>query len=161
MTDTWNRDLLVTIYDWQHKMQVDTFKTNFERMTNEEVIEYIRWNTIALEDELHEALGEIGWKPWAESRHINREAYIGELIDALHFLLNLFIVVDAGPVEIFERYAEKRARNITRQLEGYDGVSGKCQNCHRAMDDVVAHGEQPYSAWFCCKGCAATFAATH
>lgn len=99
-------------------------------------IDFIHWNVTALVDELHELLGEVGWKPWAKSRHINLEAARGELIDALHFIGNLALVLGMDDAaEIMERYHKKHEKNAKRQEEGYDGVSTKCKGCGRALDD--------------------------
>lgn len=98
-------------------------------------IDFIHWNVTALTDELHELLGEVGWKPWAKSRHINIEAARGELIDAYHFMANLSLVLGMDAEEIMRRYHEKHAKNAKRQEEGYDGVSTKCIGCKRALDD--------------------------
>lgn len=98
-------------------------------------IDFINWNVLALEDELHELLGETGWKPWAKSKHINLEAARGEAIDALHFLLNLFLVLGMDADDVLERYLAKRVKNQKRQEESYDGVSTKCPRCKRALDD--------------------------
>lgn len=99
-------------------------------------IDFIHWNVTALTDELHELLGEVGWKPWAKSRHINLEAARGELIDAYHFMANLSLVLGMDANEIMRRYHEKHAKNAKRQEEGYDGVSTKCLGCKRALDDA-------------------------
>lgn len=111
-------------------------------------LEWIRWNILALEDELHEALAEVGWKPWAKSKHINRHAFVSELVDAFHFLMNLMLVVDCSADEFLEKYFEKRGLNAKRQADGYDGVSGKCGSCKRALDDVNVHcTDTVCSAW--------------
>ncbi len=100
-------------------------------------IDFIHWNVTAATDELHELLGEIGWKPWAKSRHINLEAARGELVDAIHFILNLALVLGLdNAAEIIERYRAKHEKNAKRQQEGYDGVSTKCLGCKRALDDA-------------------------
>lgn len=111
---------LETIFAMQHALQVSKFKDP-HTMTRAEAIEFIRWNVLALDDELHEALQEVGWKPWASTQHINRDEYVGELIDALHFLVNLFLVVGATPAEVLERYTHKNAKNHKRQENGYTG----------------------------------------
>lgn len=121
--------------DTQFNAQLDHHGMNFKTLTDEERIEAVRWNMLALQDELHEALAEVGWKPWATSRHINREAYIAELVDAWHFFMNLLLLVDATEVELRRGYFDKRHRNNKRQAEGYDGVSDKCRVCGRALDD--------------------------
>ena len=99
-------------------------------------IDFLHWNVTALTDELHELLGEIGWKPWAKSRHINLEEARGEAIDAMHFLANIFLVLGLNDAEeIMRRYHLKHEKNAKRQEEGYDGVSTKCPGCKRALDD--------------------------
>lgn len=128
-------DALITMFERQRYMQEGVYGYDYSAMTNGERVIFIKDMVLALEDELHEALGEVGWKPWATSRHVNREAYVGELVDALHFLLNLCLVVGVTADELFEKYMAKSRTNIRRQEAGYDGVDGKCPMCRRAYDD--------------------------
>lgn len=115
-------------------------------------LEFIKTNVLAATDELHEALGETGWKPWATSKHINVDAYKAELIDAWHFFMNLCIVVDMTPEELYQGYLAKREKNIKRQQEGYDGVSTKCSECGRALDDdaVLCQEDPAHPGFFIC-----------
>src|SRR3546814_20347518 len=62
---------------------------DYSRMDTPALVEYIQNQVLALLDEGHEALNEVGWKPWASSRHVNREAFDGALVDILCFLVNL------------------------------------------------------------------------
>ena len=134
----------------QKVAQETTYDTIFDDMLEGERIEFIKWNVLALTDELHEALAEVGWKPWASSRHIKREAYVGELVDAWHFLMNLFLVVGVDADELYDRYVEKRQRNDARMVQGYDGVTGKCPVCRRALDDSKASAAyHPYCSMDC------------
>lgn len=121
----------------QLELQKKSFKLDPTELSDEKKMDFIRWNVLALEDELHEALAETGWKPWATTQHINRDAYVSELVDAFHFLMNLMLIVDCNADEFLTKYAEKRKLNIKRQEDGYDGVTGKCSNCKRALDDVA------------------------
>lgn len=98
-------------------------------------IQYIKDMILACTDELHEALAEVGWKPWATSRHINREAYVGELLDAWQFLMNLFQVAHVTPEELARLLYQKHLVNWRRIREEYDGVTTKCKVCRRALDD--------------------------
>lgn len=119
----------------QRELQEKSYDVDFGEMTTEERIEFITWNVLALTDELHEALAETGWKPWATSRHINEDAFKSELIDAFHFMGNLFLAAGMSADEVMRRYRQKRALNAKRQTDGYDGVTTKCPVCKRALDD--------------------------
>ena len=128
--------MLHLIFDRQLKLQKESFGVDPDDLSDEERIEFIKNMVLAATDELHEALNEVGWKPWASSRHINRDAYVGELIDVMHFLVNLFLAVGATADEVETRYQMKADKNARRQLEGYDGVANKCPDCRRAYDDI-------------------------
>ena len=127
--------MLKLIFHKQRELQTSSYGVDPSTLDGEDRRRYIVDMTTALTDELHEALAETGWKPWATSRHFNRSAYLDELIDALHFLINLMLVAGTDADEITRRYLEKNARNAARQQAGYDGVTGKCANCGRALDD--------------------------
>lgn len=113
------------------------------KLSDEERVEYIRDNILACLDELHEALGEVGWKPWATSRHLNRDAFLHELVDAQLFLHNAMLAVlkegdSASKLqdEVDSLVLARIHRAMERQQNGYDGVTGKCPHCHRSLDDV-------------------------
>lgn len=98
---------------------------------------YLREMVLACTDELHEALTETGWKTWASTDHIHRDAYLAELIDAWQFLMNLFSLVNATATEIEHKLEIKHAINWARHRSGTYAANGegKCPNCKRAMDD--------------------------
>ncbi len=95
----------------------------------------MRLNVLALENEPHEALAETGWKPWATSNHINVERFHGELVDAWHFFMNLMLHSGMTAETLTTLYYAKREINITRQNNGYTGVTEKCPGCKAAYDD--------------------------
>lgn len=124
------------------RAQDDLQKTlghDLQTMTVDERIDYIKEMTLAQFSEMNESLGEVGWKSWATSRHINTEAYLGELIDEFHFWMNRVLAIGMSPedlaVAVTSRYMTKRETNIRRHEEGYDGVSGKCAGCGRDLND--------------------------
>lgn len=125
----------------QDELQRETFGYRFESMTDAERMEYVRWNVLALQDELHEALQETGWKPWASSDHLNLEAYVGELVDAFHFFMNMLLVTGVRPEQLAQRFTEmylaKWQRNVERQSEGYTGVKEKCPACGRDLTETT------------------------
>jgi hypothetical protein len=124
----------------QEELQRVTFGFKFDEMTDEQRMEYVRWNMLALTDELHEAMQETGWKPWATSNHLNVEPYLGELVDALHFFLNLLLVTGVRPEELAQKFTEvylaKWQRNVERQAEGYTGIKEKCPQCARDLSET-------------------------
>ena len=97
----------------------------------------IRDNMLALHDELHEALGEVGWKPWATDRRVNREAFISEMADAYHFFLNLLLLINCSGDEFDQAWRRKNEKNWYRYKNAdYDGVSTKCPVCARDVNDA-------------------------
>lgn len=159
---TGNPDKLDKMLERQRALQEESMSIDFKTMSDEDRIAYIKEQVLALEDELHEMLGEMGWKSWATSRHINTNAAFGELIDAWHFLMNIAIAIlpgDMHPYVVADRFEDwydaKRQKNAKRQADGYDGVSTKCPQCGRALDDhgaidtEVRDGEE----WHLCAGC--------
>jgi phosphoribosyl-ATP pyrophosphohydrolase len=127
-------DLTTGWYE-QYRLQEAMNGTHPSRLDTEDAIAYIRNMVLAAEDELHEALQEVGWKPWASSKHINRDGFVSELVDTWQFLMNLAQVVGVTPDEFASKLEAKHRINWQR-LKGYDGVSDKCTNCHRAFDDT-------------------------
>lgn len=121
--------------DDQIKLQREVFGIDLVGCSSEQRMQYIRENVLALIDELMEALNEAGWKPWASSNHLNEGAWASELVDAWHFFMNLMALGGMTMEDLERGYYQKRAKNIRRQREGYDGVSTKCPQCKRAYDD--------------------------
>ena len=134
-------DMLVA----QLKLQRESFNVDPTAMTDEERMEFLRWNVLALIPELNEMLKETGWKPWASSNHINHELAMKEMVDAWHFFMNILLTISGvevhsdsdGQMELetlaqwfADRYMEKKQVNADRQAEGYTGTD-KCPKCHR------------------------------
>jgi hypothetical protein len=140
----------------QRELQERTYGFNFIDMKQAEWIQYIRDQHQALGMELSEVLDEVDWKPWTTNERppINRDAFVGELIDVIHFWLNMLFPVCAKMTpteiadEVFTRFAMKNRVNAERQANGYDGVSTKCGGCGRALDDIAVRctreGDQGY-----------------
>ena len=147
-------DIFEKMMTLQEQLQVESFGYNFQRMLPAERVQYVKDMKLAIESELQEALDETGWKPWATRRDINRDAYLAELVDVLHFLMNMMLVLGDDPAElareVFTLYCRKNKINERRQREGYDGVSTKCGHCARALDDPAVgcwkKGDQGYCA---------------
>lgn len=129
----------------QTDLQTETYGYDFFKMSRADAIRYLRDQHQAITVEVSELLNEVDWKPWTDGSRLayDRDALVGELIDVLHFWLNMWIAVSSrhSPQEIadeiFTRFAIKNRTNAQRKADGYDGVSTKCPLCRRALDDVA------------------------
>ena len=82
----------------------------------ENVSQYIREIALCLEDELHEALAHVHWKPWKTSRGFkDREKYRVELADVLHFVLDLYLAAGLTGSDIYADYLAKHQENLKRR----------------------------------------------
>ena len=102
-------------------------------------IEYMRWNMLAIDDELAEMRQAMSWKPWQhDDPYLDREELVKEAVDVLHFVANIICAAGATDEELDEIYLAKMQKNRARQRAGYKvreaGV--KCGVCLRALDEV-------------------------
>lgn len=141
---------------------------NPQTLTGDAMADFMRWNAFALEDEIHEAMAEVGWKPWATHRGIAEEAFLGEMVDAFHFFMNMLLCALPDSPEVIAQkfgvaYRNKNHVNAQRQQEGYTGTD-KCPGCHRDLKDtartmanwqvvVDVPGDQQKLEVWCSKGC--------
>ena len=148
--------MLQRMLQLQEQLQVDTYGFNFQRMLPNNRVQYIKDMQQAAIMELGEALNEVDWKTWVPTSRINRDAYVGELVDVLHFIMNMLLALGDTPEdlaqEIFTRYCLKNHINERRQREGYDGVSTKCGHCGRALDDPAVKCKRWGDQGWCATG---------
>jgi hypothetical protein len=121
-----------TFSDWLSStalLQMEAYGKDPGLLVNNDITEFndaegnifFAWNSFAMMAEVVEMADEVGWKPWATSRHINRERVIEEAVDAMHFLGNILRMVRCTGGELTEAYKAKQEKNLQRQQEGYDG----------------------------------------
>jgi dimeric dUTPase (all-alpha-NTP-PPase superfamily) len=122
-------DMLEQIMARQLQLQVESFLVNPQELEGEERDNYVMAMALALNVEVGEALQEISWKPWATGEWFNRDAFLLELIDALHFWINLVLVATDDPQDVIDVYMRKAQINVERQAAGYTGE--KCPSCGR------------------------------
>lgn len=92
----------------------------FYSLPPEDWEEKVKEALLALVVETIEVLNELNWKPWKkEKKKVNKEKLKEEVVDCLHFLLEIIILIGMTEEEIIERYFEKRKRNIERVRGGY------------------------------------------
>lgn len=149
----------VLFNQWLEKtkqLQVDVYGANYSEFHSDvpedlnKLIEYIRWNMLAIDDELAEVRKAISWKPWQhDDPYADRKEIIKECVDVLHFVANILCAAGATDEELDAEYLAKMQKNADRQRNGYrvldPGV--KCVKCARALDDydssVCADAECP------------------
>jgi dimeric dUTPase (all-alpha-NTP-PPase superfamily) len=115
-------DALSIMFDTQREMQIQSFGADPAELVGEERKRFVTAMALAINTEVAEAMQEIAWKPWAKTDHLNRDAFIEELVDMWHFVMNLALVADCTAEEFYECYRAKVSVNIQRQVEGYTGL---------------------------------------
>lgn len=116
---------LLALLTKQHQLQTEVYGHDLTGMDDETRATYVRDMVLALTHEAHEALDEVGWKPWASDRGVNQQAYLEELVDVLFFLLNLMLATGLSPMQLAQfvgdEYMSKWETNVERQAGGYAG----------------------------------------
>lgn len=126
------------------KLQTEAYNVNYDVLFGDDteslnaLIEYIRWNMLAIDDELAEVRKAISWKPWQhDDPYADRKEIVKECVDVLHFVANILCAAGATDEELDNEYLAKMQKNADRQKRGYrvldPGV--KCARCFRALDD--------------------------
>lgn len=104
-------DKLDSIFELQQQLQ-EKLEVTYDQ-------NYINVMSLALQQELHEALRETPWRPWKKQATFNRQNYLNELADALHFYVNLCLASGITSDELFEAYVSKNKENHDRKETGY------------------------------------------
>lgn len=128
--------------DWlitTRELQEQSFGEDVGNLSIEQLEFYLRYNYMALVKELGEAFDEFDWKPWTMTHagFINRDAFVGELIDVLHFAANMLVAAGCTDEELSLRYVAKQQKNRDRMATpgGFTGVKQKCPICSRNYDE--------------------------
>lgn len=118
------------------KLQIEAYNSNPRQLEGQDRIQYLTWNTLAGVDELMEMLKEISWKPWTVGEYVNEDAAAAEIVDLLHFAGNILLALHWDDDKLNAYYVRKMDKNRARMASGtYDGVTNKCSQCNRALDD--------------------------
>lgn len=125
------------MFERQARLQVESFQIVPWRLNGADRRHYVAAMALGLSDEISEALQEIAWKPWAKDDYVNAKEFVGELVDAFHFLMNLALIVDPTGDAFVEAYFKKAEVNANRQARGYSVIEegSKCKHCGRALDE--------------------------
>lgn len=75
---------------------------------------------LAIMSEMSELMDWINWKHWKKAEYpINETEIKFEIMDILHFVINLCIIWDMKPQDIYNYFMSKTEENINRQKRGY------------------------------------------
>lgn len=110
-------DKLKIMLEMQKELQQRINKEKFGEIVGNQ--EYISQMTLAITDEIYEALRETKWKYWSKTQTYNKENFQKELIDSWHFFMNLLIAADIDADKLFDMYCEKNKINHERQKNNY------------------------------------------
>jgi len=112
----------MTFSDWLEstiELQTKAFGHRFP-MEDAMLASYAQTNLLAAMVEIAEMSGEIGWKPWADDAGwVNREKFLEEAVDAMHFVANMLCAVGITGEELSDAYKAKQQINRERQANGY------------------------------------------
>jgi dimeric dUTPase (all-alpha-NTP-PPase superfamily) len=97
----------------ERQTQIGTLPLHTERAR----VDYVKDMMLALMVEAGEALQCVDWKPWRSDRTTDRDAFIEEIVDVLHFAGNLLVAFDVTDAELHEAYAAKSRVNKQRLLD--------------------------------------------
>lgn len=123
MTKEVTQDRLNQLFDKQLALQNKLGYAKEQLYLNQQ---FININFLALMDELSEALRETSWKNpsqipfgWKNGQKTDLIRFKHELIDILHFYVNLCISSGMSADELFELYTQKNKENHERKEGGY------------------------------------------
>lgn len=134
-------DRLETIMNMQKGFQ-ERLGTDFANMGDEERAAFMRNHRGYLADEVAEALYEMpNYKMWKnyddmspEKREVQWQKVRMELIDSLHFFVNLLLGAGMTAEEVYQMYLAKNKENHRRQDAGYDSETSYRD---QAVEDVM------------------------
>lgn len=91
---------------------------NFDIATKDELVRYIKEHALFMTVELGEFLQELpNFKPWKlyeSGMEVDNLKAREELIDVLHFMLNIFIAMGMSADDIYNEYMKKHHENVRR-----------------------------------------------
>ncbi|HMV01659.1 MAG TPA: dUTPase [Chitinophagales bacterium] len=114
-------DKLDQIYKLQRQL-LELFGHNFDNLESDQKVIYIKDTILSMTDELHEVLNLFPWKNWknysGEHHNLNLPLIKEEVVDALHFFINLCLMIGISSNELFDEFIKKNNKNIERIKNG-------------------------------------------
>lgn len=119
-------DMLEEIFKKQKELQVKLGVVDKYKIDDSMKQQYINQMCLALHEESVEIMRESAYKNpdfmpfgWKKNQTFNTENFKKEIVDLMHFLVNLCLVVDMTPKEFYELYTEKNKENHVRKDTNY------------------------------------------
>lgn len=105
--------------------------------SNEDMIDCYRTASLALVDEVMEALHCTPWKPWAKQTSWDWDELQAELVDVFTFFVQLAILAGLGPEDLKAGYFKKAQTNQDRQRSGTYGLNNGRSMLSRGQLDAL------------------------
>lgn len=113
---------LAELFDKQSKLQA-RINGGLDNLSIEDKERWTKETVLAMHSELTEVLDWISWKHWKKTKVEYTQERIKEihfeLIDLLHFWINLCLIWGLDSGKVMDIYGEKNSINHKRQDNGY------------------------------------------
>lgn len=103
----------------QEKRNFPNFPVNIESKDGQKFLKSITHDCMGELFEANQHLKNSKGHRATEVTEIDREAYVEELVDSLHFFFEIVILSGVSLDELYKAYLEKGDTNVKRILEGY------------------------------------------
>lgn len=120
------------IFDRQRYLMEEVYELSPEAM-----VDHYRVTSLALVDEVMEALHHVPWKPWSKRTSWDWEELQKELVDVFTFLVQLCILAGMGPEDLGRGYFEKSRINQDRQESGTYGADNPVSKLSQEQIDAL------------------------
>lgn len=105
--------------------------------SDEDMIDCYRTTSLALIDEVLEALHNTPWKPWSERTSWDWDKLHAELVDVFTFVIQLCILSGIGPEALERGYFAKAEINKERQESGTYGADSPLSKLTQGQVDAL------------------------
>ena len=107
------------------------------KLSPEAMVDHYRITSLALVDEVMEALHHTPWKPWSKRTSWDWEELQEELVDVFTFFIQLCILAGVGPEDLESGYFNKSQINEDRQESGTYGLGSPLSKLTQGQIDAL------------------------
>lgn len=122
------------IFERQKYLMAEVYKLEH---SSEAKIDCYRITSLALIDEVMEALHHAPWKPWSKRESWDWSELHGELVDVFTFFIQLCTLVGMSPEALEVGYFDKSEINEDRQKSGTYGVATPVSQLSQGQIDAL------------------------